>query len=40
MSRFPQFSEQLKAGEDLWDATSPWQSALKEVLEYDAEEHD
>lgn len=35
MSRFPQFSEQLMAGEDLWDATSPWQSALKEVLEYE-----
>ena len=35
MSRFPQFTEQLKAGEDLWDATSPWQSALKEVLEYE-----
>lgn len=34
MSRFPQFSEQLMAGDDLWDATSPWQSALKEVLEY------
>ena len=33
-SRFPQFSEQLMAGEDLWDVTSPWQSALKEVLEY------
>ena len=34
MLRFPQFSDQLKAGEDLFDATAPWQSALKEVLEY------